>query len=95
MTKDVKDIIIGSSVALFATLAGVFLYIELFSRYAFEESLEMIERGGLQAEVLTLGAVPNLFVFFVYIKKKEDKKAQGVLLFTMLVALLVFILKLS
>ena len=42
--------------ALFATFGGVFLYLEYFSRYSFETTLEMIKEGNLYGKILALAA---------------------------------------
>ncbi len=88
-----KDILIGILISLFATVAGVFLYLEYFSRYSFDETLKMIGEGDLYGKVLSLAAIPNLFVFFIFIKKKQDNRAKGVLIATILTALSTLILK--
>ena len=79
--------------ALFATFGGVFLYLEYFSSFSFETTLEMIKEGNLYGKILALAAIPNLFVFFVFIKKKEDNKAKGVLIATFLIAFITLVLK--
>lgn len=88
-----KDILIGVLVALFATFGGIFLYLEYFSRYEFNETLQFIKKGNLFGKVLSLAAVSNLFVFFVFIKKKQDNRSKGVLLATILIALTTLVLK--
>ncbi|MGB0891496.1 MAG: hypothetical protein ACPGUU_04025 [Flavobacteriaceae bacterium] len=88
-----REIFIGIVVAFFATAAGVFLYLEYFSRYGFEETLQLIKEGSLYGKVIALAAIPNLLVFFVYLKKKQDYRARGVLIATILTALLTAILK--
>lgn len=88
-----KDILIGFLISLFATFGGIFLYLEYFSKYEFNETLEMIKQGELYGKVLSLAAIPNLFVFFVFIKKKQDSRAKGVLMATILIALTTLILK--
>ena len=88
-----KDVFIGILVALFATFGGLFLYLEYFSRFGFDETLAMIQEGKLYGKVLSIAAIPNLFVFFIFIKKKQDLRAKGVLLATILIALTTFILK--
>jgi hypothetical protein len=88
-----KEILIGVLVALFATLAGGFLYLEYFSKFGFQETLRMIEDGDLYGKVLSIAAIPNLFVFFVFIKKKQDYRARGVLLTTIVISLATLILK--
>ena len=88
-----KHILIGVLVSLFATAVGVFLYLEYFSKESFSKTLEMIKAGGLYGKVLSLAAIPNLFVFFIFIKKKQDHRAKGVLLATILIALATLVLK--
>ena len=88
-----KDILIGVLVSLFATLGGIFLYLEYVSRFGFYETIEMIQEGKLYGKVLSLAAIPNLFVFFIFIKKKQDNKAKGVLITTLLIALTTLVLK--
>tara|TARA_R110002073_G_scaffold331253_1_gene515908 strand:- start:8222 stop:8509 length:288 start_codon:yes stop_codon:yes gene_type:complete len=88
-----KEIIIGFLVSFFATAAGVFLYLQYFSKYGFEETLEMIIDGNLYGKVISLAALPNLFVFFIFLKKKQDYRARGVLKASILTALVTFVLK--
>jgi hypothetical protein len=88
-----KDILIGFLVAIFATFGGVFIYIEYFSRYSFDETLQLIVEGKLYGKVLSIAAIPNLFVFFIYLKKKQDNEAKGVLLATIVTAFITLILK--
>ena len=88
-----KDILIGILISLFATAAGIFLYIEYFSKYNFKETFRMIQEAGLYGEILALAAIPNLFVFFIFIRKKQDNRAKGVLFTTILIALTTLILK--
>lgn len=88
-----KDILIGVLVALFATFGGVFVYLEYFSKFNYDDTLQMIEEGNLYGKVLSLAAIPNLFVFFIFIKKKQDNRARGVLIATFLIAFTTLILK--
>jgi Na+-driven multidrug efflux pump len=88
-----KEILIGVLVSFFATAAGIFLYLQYFSKYGFDETIQMIQEGDLYASVLSLAALPNLFVFFVFIKKKQDYRARGVLMASIFTALVTFVLK--
>ncbi|WP_397445780.1 hypothetical protein [Polaribacter sp. R77954] len=88
-----KDLLIGILISLFATAAGCYLYIEYFSRFSFNETLKMIDDGDLYGKILSIAAIPNLFVFWVYIKKKQDHRAKGVLITTIVIALITLILK--
>jgi len=86
-----KEILIGFIVALIATAFGFFIYVELVSTYGFEETLKIIKEGKLYGKILGLAAIPNLFVFFVFLKKKQDYRAKGVLLATFFIAFLILI----
>ena len=89
-----KELLTGMLIALLATLSGAFLYIELFSKYNFQETLEVLSTQKMYGKLLTLAAIPNLFVFFIFLKKKQDYRARGVLLATIVIAFTTFVLKL-
>ncbi len=89
-----REITIGFSISLFATCCGLFLYLQYFSKYDFDTTLQLVSYGNLHAQVLALSALPNLFVFFVFLKKKQNYRARGVLMATILIALTTFALKL-
>ncbi len=89
-----KEICIGVLIALLATLSGAFLYIEFFSKYNFQETLALLSTQKMYGKLLTLAAIPNFFVFFIFLKKKQDYRARGVLLATILIAFTTFVLKL-
>ena len=63
-----NTILKGILVSLFATFGGVFLYLEYISRFGFYETIDLINEGKLYGKVLSLAAIPNLVVFFIYIK---------------------------
>lgn len=86
-----KEIFIGFLVGIIATFFGLFLYIEFISSYSFDETVKMITEGSLWGKVLGLAAIPNLFVFFIYLKKKQDYRARGVMLATFFIAFLILI----
>jgi hypothetical protein len=88
-----KDIVIGILSAIFATTCGFFMYVQFISKLGFYETLDYIETGNLFGKVLTLAAIPNLFVFFVFIKKKQDYRARGVLMMTIFTAIALLVLK--
>jgi hypothetical protein len=89
-----KEILIGFLVTLVATAFGCFLFIEFFSKYGFNKSLEFIKEGNLEGKVLVLGAIANFFVFFIFLKKKQIYRARGVLIETFFIAFLVLLLTL-
>ena len=86
-----KEILVGIVVGLLATGLGFYLYVEFVLNGSFQESLVIINNKNLYGQVLSIAAIPNLLVFFIFIKKRQDYKARGVLIATFLVALLILV----
>jgi len=86
-----KELLIGFVIAIFATMGGFYLYVEYALDYSFIDSVKIIVDQKLLGNVLILAAIPNLFVFFIFLKKKQDLRAKGVLLACFLIALLILI----
>jgi hypothetical protein len=84
-----RELLIGFVIAIIATMAGFYLYVEYASDYSFTDSVRLIMEQKLLGSVLVLAAIPNLFVFFIFIKKKQDLRARGVLMASFLIALLI------
>jgi len=88
-----KEILKGFLTAIVATIFGFVLYLELFSKYDIVSSLNFIKKGDLFGKVLSIAAIANLFVFFIFLKKKQDYRARGALLATFLIAFIILILR--
>ena len=88
-----KEMLIGALVSIFATCAGFYIYVQYISRFGFYETIDLIREGDLLGSILVLASLPNLFVFFVFIKKKQDYRARGVLIVSMCIALFTFVQK--
>ena len=84
-----KKVLIGFTLSILATAAGMYLYMEIIMPEGFEKSWQWMIDEHEQASIISLGAIPNLLLFFVFIKRKEDYKARGVLLGVILTALIV------
>lgn len=90
-----REIFIGFIIAVVTTLFGCFIFIEFFSTYNFNTTLNLIIEGNLEGKVLVLGALANFFVFFVFLKKKQIYRARGVMMETFLIALWVLFLTIN
>jgi hypothetical protein len=88
-----KEILIGFVIGILATIAGFYLYVEFFSDYEFSDAMKIIHKDNLYGKILGLAAIPNLFVFFVFLKKNQDQRAKGVLMATIVIALTMLIMK--
>ena len=92
---DKKEILIGIIVGFVANLAGLVLaIIFLHENPSIIEVIINSFDEGILSKLISLGAIMNLFVFLVFIKKKQDYRARGVLIITIIMALLTLILNL-
>jgi hypothetical protein len=88
-----KYILFGFLVGLFANAAGVFLYITFFSEMDFETTIKDAMANDYLGKIIALGAALNFFPFFVFLKKNQIYHARGVLLATVLIAIIIAITK--
>ena len=88
-----KEVFIGLLVGLIANAIGLFLSASLLGNGEdFVTVLKSASAEGFLGKLISLGAVLNLIAFFIFIKKKQDYRARGVLLATIFVAILTFML---
>ncbi|SDS02239.1 hypothetical protein SAMN04487764_1262 [Gillisia sp. Hel1_33_143] len=88
-----KQVLTGLLVGILATIIGIFLYISLFSELDIKTTLIEAANNDYLGKVIALGAALNFIPFFIFIKKNEIYKARGVLLATVLVAVIIAITK--
>jgi formate-dependent nitrite reductase membrane component NrfD len=88
-----KEIIIGIITGIAANVLGVILYILAFSDEGIDATLQQSMAEGYFGKIVTLGAVLNLAAFFIFIKKKQDYRARGVLLATIFIGVAVLVRK--
>lgn len=89
-----KDIVIGFLVGIIATFLGLLVAIQIFGND--DDWLQILKQSaqrGILTKMISLGALPNLAIFFFFLRKKKDNRAQGVLIATMLVFIITMIIK--
>jgi hypothetical protein len=90
-----KDVFIGMLVGLIANGIGLILTASLLGQGDdFTTVIRAAAKEGFLGKIISLGAILNLVVFFIFIKKRQDYRARGVLLITVFIALFTFIFKL-
>lgn len=90
-----KDIFIGMLVGLIANSVGLMLVATLFGNGDdITTVIKTASNEGFLGKLISLGAILNLGVFFIFIKKRQDYRARGVLLITIFVAVFTFVFKL-
>lgn len=89
-----KEIFTGFSIGLLANIVGMLIYILIFSEASIGKTIsESIEKD-FMGTLITAGAILNFLPFFVFLKKDRPYRARGVLLATILAALVIAVLKL-
>ncbi len=88
-----KEIIIGILVGLIANTVGTLLYILLFSDFGIKETFEAAIQQGHVGSLLALGAILNLIAFFGFLRIKRDQRAKGVLIATLVTAMVILYYK--
>ena len=88
-----KEILIGFAVGVIANTIGTLLYIIIFSDLSIKDTYLAAVSEGHIGSLLALGAILNLIAFFGFLKIKRDLRARGVLIATLLTALLIMYYK--
>ncbi len=91
-----KEIVIGLVLGLISNLAGGYLYIFFLSKVkglSVTSTLEIALEQDMTGNIIALGALLNFVVFFVFLRKKQLYRARGVVLATLIAAIIVLISK--
>lgn len=89
-----KEILIGFITGLFSNIIGMLIYIFLFSELGVRDTLKESAETGFLGTLITAGAILNFLPFFAFLKKEQTYRARGVLMATILAALIIAIIKL-
>ena len=91
--KPKKEILIGVLVGLIANIAGVYLYVAFFTDYDLASALRKAYDDKFLGGLIAIGAAANFLPFFVYLKKDQVFRARGVLILSILMAVVILFLK--
>ena len=84
-----QEVFKGFFTGIISAVIGVVICTFILSKVkgkSFDSTFLMFKAEGQLWMLLALGAIANLIVFFLFLKKDMDYRARGVLLATMLVA---------
>ncbi|MFC4723362.1 hypothetical protein ACFO5O_13585 [Geojedonia litorea] len=91
-----NEVLIGFLIGLLANFIGLILAIFIFTEgAAVGVVIKQAIIEGFFTKLVSIGAVLNLVAFFIFIKKKQDYRARGVLLATVIVAISTFFINIS
>ena len=88
-----KEIVIGFIVGIIANTFGTLLYILLFSDMGVLETFDAAIKQGHLGSLLALGAILNLVAFFGFLRIRREHRARGVMIATLLTALIILFYK--
>ncbi len=88
-----KEVVIGFLVGLIANSFGTLLYILIFSDLGVVETFQAAIKQGHLGSLLALGAILNLVAFFGFLRIKREHRARGVMIATLLTALIILFYK--
>lgn len=87
-----KHILLGLIIGLLTAIVGMFLFLKFFTPYSFVEGWKIMKYQGQTGKLIAIGAVPNLLIFFVFLKFDQEMTARGVVLATIIITALSVIL---
>lgn len=85
------DFFWGFVIGIVTALAGTFLFLQFFTSAGIK-SIVTLKQMGLMGQVITIGSLLNLIVFFIMVSKKRDMVAKGIILATITLAILTVLL---
>lgn len=78
------DLLYGFFIGLAAAALGSYVFIVLLTDFTFVSGIQILKAEGKLGKLITLGAIFNLFIFFLLLKYKKDLMARGVILATII-----------
>ncbi len=91
-----KEILIGFLVGIISNFIGVILTLgalAFYSKLSFKTTYQLAYSQGNLSSIIALGGILNLASFFLFLHFNRDYRARGVLMATVLAAVVVLIYK--
>ncbi len=87
-----KDLVLGVLIGFCSAILGIIIFLKAFTFYDPFNDLELLKQQGILGKVVTLGAILNIIVFFILLKKGKDVMARGVILSLILLTIITLFL---
>jgi hypothetical protein len=91
---DKKQMLYGALLGAVVPPIAFVLWVLLFTDYSIERALDLVVKGSLYSEVLSLSAIANMIIFYIFLNKNKIFIARGILLITIFLAFVVLATKL-
>jgi hypothetical protein len=89
---DKKSLIIGTILGICLPLLGIFIFLKIYTSYNLFRDFYLLKLQGNLGKIITLGAILNLALFFILLQMKKELMARGVVLATILLAIVTMFL---
>ncbi len=90
-----RDILEGFFIGFLSNFAGIYIYVGIATDYDLFDAIELAYKDQFLGGLIAIGAILNFVPFFVYLKKDKIYKARGVLLLSILMALVILYLNIQ
>ena len=87
-----KDLVFGVLIGFCTAILGIIIFLKVFTFYDPFNDLELLKQQGILGKVVTLGAILNIIVFFILLKKGKDVMARGVIFSLILLTIITLFL---
>ncbi len=91
-----KDVIIGFIVGLLGAITGIALFAVIngiYNNLSIQEAMDQAWSTDFLGKRASLGALVNLPLFYLFLNKKKDDRARGVLMATIMIAIIFIVNK--
>ncbi|MBC7642789.1 MAG: hypothetical protein H7174_10710 [Flavobacterium sp.] len=87
--KDIlKNLSIGFLIGIISCLIGSYLFIYFFTQYAFIEGVNALKSAGHLGQLITLGAILNILIFFGLLNLNKEIMARGAVMATIILTII-------
>ena len=90
-----KEIFIGLIIGAVTNIIGIILItfiVSIIKESPFKETFIFYLDNGVLWMLIALGALPNLLVFFRLLNKNKEYRARGIVMATLIAAILAFLI---
>ena len=89
-----KDLFIGLLLGLLIGILGTVVVILIMTKgnQSISDGFQYMRNVGSIGKVITLGAIPNLLLFFLLLKKNKEMMARGIILALFILTIVTLVL---
>lgn len=82
-----KDLLIGFTIGIIASILGSYLFITFFTDFDFMSGIHSMKSEGKLGKLITLGSILDLLAFAILLKLNKEMMARGVVLAVICIAI--------